>query len=561
MRTLKLAILIRLLVLTVLISIFLYMIIIPLPKPENTDCLNLKREQINDSTYFINKSWITKNKQGLYEMYIEGQSGFEMGVINGKLSKELIDKQEKIFVEQIDKYIPSKFYQHFLKYFIGWFNKDIYKQIPKSLLLEIYGESLSFSDKYNYIAPKYQRVLNFHGAHDIGHALQNMNLVACTGFSAWNDMSADSSLIVGRNFDFYINDAFAQDKIVCFYKPPTGYNFVFITWGGFLGCVSGMNSAGLTVTINAAKSKIPYSSATPVSIIAREILQNAKNINQAYKIAKKYKSFVSESFLISSVNDNKTVVIEKSPDTLDIYKTNENYIIVTNHFQGDAFKNTKLTKDNIRDNASFYRYVRVKELIKKYKKLSPQIVAKILRDKKGLLNKNIGLGNEKTINQLIAHHSVIFKPKQQIIWVSTNPYQLGEYVSYDLNKIFNENKNPKNSNIIAEESLNIAADNFKNSLDFKKYKLFRKIYFFFKDVINNKLSVNISNKFIDNFIKLNPDYYLTYSIVGDIYKYKNDKDKAVKNYKTALTKEIARKIEIEHITKNLMSIINNKENN
>ncbi len=561
MRTLKLAILIRLLVLTVLISIFLYMIIIPLPKPENTDCLNLKREQINDSTYFINKSWITKNKQGLYEMYIEGQSGFEMGVINGKLSKELIDKQEKIFVEQIDKYIPSKFYQHFLKYFIGWFNKDIYKQIPKSLLLEIYGESLSFSDKYNYIAPKYQRVLNFHGAHDIGHALQNMNLVACTGFSAWNDMSADSSLIVGRNFDFYINDAFAQDKIVCFYKPPTGYNFVFITWGGFLGCVSGMNSAGLTVTINAAKSKIPYSSATPVSIIAREILQNAKNINQAYKIAKKYKSFVSESFLISSVNDNKTVVIEKSPDTLDIYKTNENYIIVTNHFQGDAFKNTKLTKDNIRDNASFYRYVRVKELIKKYKKLSPQIVAKILRDKKGLLNKNIGLGNEKTINQLIAHHSVIFKPKQQIIWVSTNPYQLGEYVSYDLNKIFNDNKNPKNSNIIAEESLNIAADNFKNSLDFKKYKLFRKIYFFFKDVINNKLSVNISNKFIDNFIKLNPDYYLTYSIVGDIYKYKNDKDKAVKNYKTALTKEIARKIEIEHITKNLISIINNKENN
>jgi len=561
LRTLKLAILIRLLVLTVLISIFLYMIIIPLPKPENTDCLNLKREQINDSTYFINKSWITKNKQGLYEMYIEGQSGFEMGVINGKLSKELIDKQEKIFVEQIDKYIPSKFYQHFLKYFIGWFNKDIYKQIPKSLLLEIYGESLSFSDKYNYIAPKYQRVLNFHGAHDIGHALQNMNLVACTGFSAWNDMSADSSLIVGRNFDFYINDAFAQDKIVCFYKPPTGYNFVFITWGGFLGCVSGMNSAGLTVTINAAKSKIPYSSATPVSIIAREILQNAKNINQAYKIAKKYKSFVSESFLISSVNDNKTVVIEKSPDTLDIYKTNENYIIVTNHFQGDAFKNTKLTKDNIRDNASFYRYVRVKELIKKYKKLSPQIVAKILRDKKGLLNKNIGLGNEKTINQLIAHHSVIFKPKQQIIWVSTNPYQLGEYVSYDLNKIFNDNKNPKNSNIIAEESLNIAADNFKNSLDFKKYKLFRKIYFFFKDVINNKLSVNISNKFIDNFIKLNPDYYLTYSIVGDIYKYKNDKDKAVKNYKTALTKEIARKIEIEHITKNLISIINNKENN
>lgn len=554
MRTLKQAILIRLLFIAILIGIFLYMIIIPVPKPKNTDCLELKRKKINNSTFFINNSWITKNKQGLYEMYIEGRSGFEMGVINGKLSKELIDKQEEIFVAQIDKYIPSKFYQHFLKYFIGWFNKDIYKQIPEPLLLEIYGESLSFSDKYNYIAPQYQRVLNFHGAHDIGHALQNMNLVACTGFSAWNDMSEDSSLIVGRNFDFYINDEFAQDKIVCFYKPPKGYNFVFITWGGFVGCVSGMNSAGLTVTINSAKSEIPYSSATPVSIIAREILQYAENIDQAYKIAEKYNSFVNESFLISSVNDNKSVIIEKSPDTLDIFKTDKNYIVVANHFQSNAFKNTKLTKNNIRENASLYRETRVKQLIKKYRKLSPQNVAEILRNKNGLNNKNIGLGNEKAINQLIAHHSVIFKPKQQIIWVSSNPYQLGEYVAYDLNKIFNEHKNPKTSKTIAETNLNIDADKFKDSNEFKKFKLFKKTYFFFKDVINNELNIKITDKFINNFIKLNPEYFLTYSIAGDIYKYQNKFDKAEKNYKIALTKEIARKIEIEHITTALNDI-------
>ena len=85
-------------------------------------------------------------------------------------------------------------------------------------------------------------------------------------------------MIIGRNFDFYVGDKFAEDKIVAFFNPAKGYKFMTVTWGGFIGAVSGMNEKGITVTINAAKSSLPTGSATPVSLVTREILQYAKNI-------------------------------------------------------------------------------------------------------------------------------------------------------------------------------------------------------------------------------------------------------------------------------------------
>ena len=164
---------------------------------------------------------------------------------------------------------------------------------------EIYGISQSASDKYDYIGTNYQRILNYHAAHDIGHALQSMALVGCTSFGTWDAQSKDSEMIIGRNFDFYVGDKFAQDKIVAFFNPSEGYKFMTVTWGGFIGAVSGMNEKGLTVTINADKTKIPTASATPVSLVAREILQYAKNISEALSdCSEKEKCLCQNHFLL-----------------------------------------------------------------------------------------------------------------------------------------------------------------------------------------------------------------------------------------------------------------------
>ena len=63
------------------------------------------------------------------------------GVVNGKLTRELIQLQEDYFNDQINKMVPSKFYRHFLKYVIGWFNRDLDKYVTEEDKEEIYGIS------------------------------------------------------------------------------------------------------------------------------------------------------------------------------------------------------------------------------------------------------------------------------------------------------------------------------------------------------------------------------------------------------------------------------------
>lgn len=530
-------------ILLILFAGYIYLLIVSKVNPPeiaNKKSLSWQRKEISHGFFVLGNNWFRKSKSGLYELYLEGEP-FDRGVVDGKLTLELVQKQEEYFNEQINKLIPSKFYLHFLKYFVGWFNRNLDKNVREEYKDEIYGISESASDRYDYIGSNYQRILNYHAAHDIGHALQNLALVGCTSFGTWGDNSADGQMIIGRNFDFYVGDRFADNKIVAFMKPSQGYKFMMVTWAGFIGVVSGMNEKGLTVTINAAKSKVPTGSATPVSLVAREILQYASNISEALAIARSRQMFVSESFLVGSAIDQKAVVIEKTPDSLDVYDPHEQEIICTNHFQGNALRNTESNIRQMNESASAYRYQRLNELLNTNGKNTIEKTISILRDRRGKGNTDIGLGNEKAINQLIAHHSIVFEPGKLLVWVSTSPWQLGPYMAYDLKKVFALDGMKKDQEI-CDSSLNFPADSFIQTRAFAEFIQFRK----YKQAIANGEQVNP-----DSVVASNPQFYQSYILAGDLEMRNKEWQKALQMYKTGLTKEIATRQEENYLRKQI----------
>ena len=126
---------------------------------------------------------------------------------------------------------------------------------------------------------------------------------ACTSTAL---IAEDGSVVYGRTMEWGAFDLKSRVTII-----PRGYEFhghtpdgkPGLSWKARYGVVGldalekdiitdGMNEKGLTVTINAAKSDLPTGARTPISLVVREILQYASNIDEAYAITKKRDIFV-----------------------------------------------------------------------------------------------------------------------------------------------------------------------------------------------------------------------------------------------------------------------------
>lgn len=495
-----------------------------------------ERKKISDTSFTTKNGYLTKNNFGQWEMYVAGDP-YQIGLQTGSLTQELFEKQEHAFLSKVDEFVPSKTKQYLLRKMLAWYNRKMYLHVPEEYKAEILGVSKYAGDTYDYVADDYLRILYFHSAHDIGHALQDLMLVGCSSFAAWGNKTEDGHLIIGRNFDFYAGDDFSKNKIIAFIKPSSGYNFMSVTWAGMMGVVSGMNNQGLTVTINAGKSDIPWVAKTPISILTREILQYASNIEEAIEIAKKRQVFVSESIFIGSAKDNRAVTIEVSPNNFGVFEIeNSNQLICSNHFQSEAYANDEKNTKHKAESHSQYRYERMEELLNKAPKLTPQIAVDMLRNKEGLQGKTIGYGNEKALNQLLAHHAVVFKPEDRLVWVSSNPYQLGEFVAYNLNTVFNEGPKNNEAKPLNIPSLTIEEDPFQYTQAYLDYETYR--------VLSRQVEKAISNKnhivpiMLTQLKNNNPEYWQAYYLIGKYHYEKKYYRAALNAFEKAKTKEI-----------------------
>jgi isopenicillin-N N-acyltransferase-like protein len=411
----------------------------PPPLPADTAILKLKPES-RDGKLWLGKSWVAR-REGLLVVSLKG-SAFDMGYADGALLQPQIHTLENEFLAMVRGYVPHEWTLDLLKNYIIYRNRHLSDYISVNDRTEILGATMGCPDTHPELGPYYNRVLNYHAAHDISYMMIDNPFVSragCTSFGAWGGATTNGHLITGRNFDWEAAEVFSRDRVVVMCEPDGGIPFISLSWAGMVGVVSGMNRAGLSITLNGAPSSLPSSTATPVSIIARDILQRCHNLPEALDILRNSKVFVSTLWLIGSRADGKFIVVEKTPDALQVREAAGDSIVCANHFLTPGLRDSERNQAYTNEATSLSRMARLTELIQQsHGQIDPQLAAKILRDRDLPGGVFPGNGNRDTLNALIATHAVVMDLTGGIFWAASPPNQLGKFVAFDVRDFSHE---------------------------------------------------------------------------------------------------------------------------
>ncbi len=497
--------------------------------PKDVSILQLKPE-VRAGKTFLGKSW-RDEREGLPVVCLRG-SPLAMGYADGVLMEDKMQTLEREFQAMLKTYVPRQWVKETVKAYIFWRNRHLSDFVAEDYRLELYGTTLGCQDINPEEGNFYNRLLNYHAAHDISYMMIDNPFLArsagCTAFGAWGNATGNGHLITGRNFDWEAAEVFSRDRVVEMFEPDNGIPFISLSWAGMAGVLSGMNRAGVSVTINGAPSKLPDATATPVAMVAREVLQHAHNLEEALKIVRAAKVFVSTIWLVGSRADGKFIVVEKTPDVTNVREAAGDSIVCPNHFETDSLRAMTQNTNYMAEATSLAREQRLMELLKQNNgAVDAAHSVKFLRDRDLPGGVFAGDGHRSSLNAFIATHAVVMDLTAGIFWAAAPPHGLGKFVAFDVNDFSRE-----------LPELTIPADEVLASGEFDRMKQSRKIL----DDGLHALKNNDANAALDLAKKaetLNPGFYENFILEGRALLSLGKKSEAAKVFESALAAQPA----------------------
>jgi hypothetical protein len=250
---------------------------------------------------------------GYRVLHVQG-SPYEMGYQHGVLLKEHIRQNLHYLIhvkgEEARKKLPGgklvdprdmirAIVQHQQKY------------IPREFLDELDGVADGAGAKRDEV-----RIANFIP-----------ELFHCSGFAVMNKATKDGTLYHGRVLDYAVDWQLQEHAVLVVAKPDKGVPFVNVTYAGFIGSVTGMNSAHISIGEMGGRG-LGHWDGVPMALLVREVLQRARTLEDAVAVFRDQPRTCQYFYVIADGNTNRAVGMEASWDKFFTLKPGEAYALL-----------------------------------------------------------------------------------------------------------------------------------------------------------------------------------------------------------------------------------------
>ena len=252
--------------------------------------------------------------------------------------------------------------------------------------------------------------------------------------AALRDPSGDR-LLVGRSLALPGaidgGDAAARRPLVSFVRSPSVIAFASVSWPGLVGVVTGINAEGIAVLVHpvyaTGMEHLPV--AQPAPLLARDILENARSLDDAIAVIEHAEALGAAAFLLIDGPGRTWAVVERRPGKSSVRRSAP--AVITDVFTGDAFADDPENDRATRMRPALLRARRAEKLLRG-RLAGPADVLGILRDSRDAEGGPLPLGHRGALRDPSAVHTVLLDASTMVLWVADGPDAGGRFRAFDL---------------------------------------------------------------------------------------------------------------------------------
>jgi isopenicillin-N N-acyltransferase-like protein len=323
---------------------------------------------------------------------------------------------------------------------VRWRYRLLDDGIPGHQLVEI-AHLLEGARQASSAVPEYEAFVRAQAALDLGQpspwssgadfraVTRATSLVA-----ALRDPSGDR-LLVGRSLSLPGaedgGDAAAARPLVTFVRSPSVIAFASVGWPGLVGAVTGINAEGVAVMVHPvyAAGVEQVTAAQPAALLARDILENARSLDDAIAVLEHAPPLGAAVFLLIDGPERTWAVVERSPGQGSVRRNEP--AVVTDVFTSEAFADDPENDRAKRMRPALLRARRAEKLLRG-RLAGPADVLAILRDGRDDEGALLPLGHRGALRDPSAVQTVLLDASTMVLWVADGPDAGGRFRAFDL---------------------------------------------------------------------------------------------------------------------------------